>query len=363
MLQGCQIDGYRGIQHLGISGFSRVNLLVGRNNAGKTSVLEALQLLLSEGDVFSAIESMDNRGEYIYQVDEGPYRVYDVSHLFFRHQAPAGTRFSIAADGPGGSVVWEISGRGEGDQLSLSGVERSAGELALVVTRDARKPRVYPLTDEGGLSLEYLRRRMRPEDLPGRSPVQLLPTAGLRATDLGQLWGQIALTDLEPEIIRALNLIDPEIEQVAYLGGRRMGASRADYGSAGMFARVKGSSQRVPLGSMGEGIRRILCLAMAVILCKRGTLLVDEIDTGLHYSVLPDLWKFLRGITEELDVQLFATTHSNDCIEALARSSEGQASDGLGAASLHRIDRLEGTATAYAEEEISLALAHEMELR
>ncbi len=75
----------------------------------------------------------------------------------------------------------------------------------------------------------------------------------------------------------------------------------------------------MPIGSLGDGIwRRMLGLALSVVQSPGVTLLVDEIDTGLHHTVMKDLWRFLYSCAVQFDVQIVATTHSRDCVQSLA---------------------------------------------
>ena len=62
---------------------------------------------------------------------------------------------------------------------------------------------------------------------------------------------------------------------------------------------MQGISDRIPIGSMGDGIWRLLGLALALALTEGGILLVDEIDTGLHYSVMENMWKLVNRDCKE----------------------------------------------------------------
>lgn len=117
--------------------------------------------------------------------------------------------------------------------------------------------------------------------------------------------------------------------------------------------------QRVPIGSMGDGIWRLLGIALALVRAEGGILLVDEIDTGLHYSVLVDMWNLVFETAKRLDVQVFATTHSRDCYEALAAVAQKGRHD----ISLQRIERGKPLAVAFTESEIREAAARGIEVR
>jgi len=93
-----------------------------------------------------------------------------------------------------------------------------------------------------------------------------------------------------------------------------------------------------------------------------GILLVDEIDTGLHHTVMKAMWKFLYDAAEKYDVQVFATTHSRDCYQSLAvicRDSVAKNSD----ATIQRIERDREESIAYTEQEIIAAAESDIEVR
>ncbi len=71
-----------------------------------------------------------------------------------------------------------------------------------------------------------------------------------------------------------------------------------------------------PLKSLGDGTGRLFGLTLALVAAKDGILLVDEIENGVHYSVLVSLWKFIAKVAKRLNIQVFATSHSLDCVRA-----------------------------------------------
>ena len=113
---------------------------------------------------------------------------------------------------------------------------------------------------------------------------------------------------------------------------------------------------------MGDGINRILTIILSMLNCPAGgALAVDEIDNGLHYSVQEQLWKMVFSLANELDVQVFATTHSMDCLKSFAHVNSGE--DGL----LIRLDaRSDGEIVPqyYSEpDDIRFAVESQIELR
>lgn len=77
-----------------------------------------------------------------------------------------------------------------------------------------------------------------------------------------------------------------------------------------------------PLNTMGDGFKRIFYIVLKMLSLKGKRILIDEIEIGIHYSKMKDFWVNIMKVCKELDVQLFATTHSQECIEAYSEASK-----------------------------------------
>ncbi|MGD0837486.1 MAG: AAA family ATPase [Polyangia bacterium] len=146
---------------------------------------------------------------------------------------------------------------------------------------------------------------------------------------LTALWSKAVMRrDDEQRVLEAVQVVEPDIESIAMLGAQ----------VPRLYATLKGVSERVPIGNLGEGVARLLALVCLLVDAKRGILLVDEIDTGLHVRVMEKLWRQVFDVARKFDVQVFATTHSEDCLHGLARTLEQEPAYKEDAA-LHRIDK------------------------
>ncbi|HUE00657.1 MAG TPA: ATP-binding protein, partial [Bryobacteraceae bacterium] len=119
--------------------------------------------------------------------------------------------------------------------------------------------------------------------------------------------------------------------------------------------------QPIPIGSMGDGMWRMLAMAIAITQCRGGVLLVDEIDTGLHYTVMSQMWRLIFNAAKELDVQVFATTHSYDCVYSLAQICVDP--DPTNSVTVQRIEAGKSMSVPYDQEEITVAAQREIEVR
>lgn len=113
--------------------------------------------------------------------------------------------------------------------------------------------------------------------------------------------------------------------------------------------------------SLGDGINRLFGMTLALVNTKDGLLLVDEVENGLHYSILPDVWRLIFQTARRLNVQVFATTHSWDCIEAFQRAAEDSPEDGV----LVRLQNQDGdvTATVFDERRLAVVTREGIEVR
>lgn len=128
-------------------------------------------------------------------------------------------------------------------------------------------------------------------------------------------------------LIDALKVIEPRLETLELF---------TDDGEPTIYGYI-GLNEPIPLSSMGEGIDRVTSIILAMGSASGGVVAVDEIENGLHYSVMKDVWQAMAVAAREFDVQLFATTHSLECINAAHEAfQEADPYDFR----LHRLDRL-----------------------
>ncbi len=300
MLHELEIQGFRCFPALTAKPLGRVNLIVGKNNSGKTAFLDAVEMLVWDGDTPLVFRSLARREEYSWKVvDQGQGKIVnrfdlDVPNLFYGHSVSLESSFSIRGDARSFSAhcIREdaMFGLPSLEIFAMGKVWRF--DLAAGYTRRIETPG----------SLEELFTRSRTE-------VLFLPTWRSDLVFLSRLWDEVLLTDDESLAVEAMKLIEPRVERIAFRGE---GEDR------NVAVRLKGEKQPRWLGSLGDGMRHMLALALHLVPSQNGYLLIDEIDTGLHHSVMAKMWRMVMESARRLNIQVFATTHSIDCIHALA---------------------------------------------
>lgn len=174
-----------------------------------------------------------------------------------------------------------------------------------------------------------------------------------------ELFDQVVLTPEEDLVTEALQAIEPSIERIASVASERYKYTES---RGGFVVRLANGDQRIPIGSMGDGIWRMLGIALALVNARGGVLLIDEIDTGLHFMTLTDMWKMVWKTAKRLNVQVFATTHSSDCWTSLATiaNADHPSEEGI---SIHRLEKGKSTSVVFTERQIAIAAEREIEVR
>ncbi|NPD29041.1 AAA family ATPase [Corallococcus exiguus] len=364
MLTSLRIQNFRSLRKLSVEGLTRVSLLVGANNTGKTSVLEAAELVLAGSSPSVILRSPVRRGELSAHIEDGQVtELAEVTHLFSRHSIENQSSFRIETAEPDGNYFEGVIGHEPG-LLKPSGaiLPRGSGPKLINDARfiqlrsDRFNPVAYTLLDRA-LPLYIVSAgtdALRPG--AGVRRVGFIETTSPNSASIRELWDEVVLTPEEERVTDVLRIIEPGIERVAALAGSH---GRSDMS---IFVRLRDSDQRIPLGSMGEGIKRLMTLSLNLVNVAGGYLLVDEIDTGLHHSVMVKMWRLVTEAAKRLNVQVLATTHSLDCVRALAALYEEQ-QDLRDIISVHRIERNAENNVPYSADELLAAARHEMEIR
>ncbi len=358
MLRSLKIENFRCFQTFELQQLGRLNLLVGTNNSGKTSILEAVQLLCSQN--FSKVlqEMMIGRGEYNWLAGKGNNKELDIRHLFYGHEIKVGSEFSIfgsARNIDKKLVLYIVSS----DQVYEY---ENTGSLTLAVhyfgSEDGWEDEAFyvPLSTHQSLSTNF----REEESNPWGVKTQYVTTSSLTNEDMMELFDQIVLMPEEDMIIESLQIIEPRVERIASVGS---GKSLLPLDlPGGLIIRLASSNQRIPLGNMGDGMRRILGLTLAIVNARDGVLLVDEIDAGLHYSAMSDMWKLIWETAKRLNVQVFATTHNSDCWTSLAAiaNTENPSEEGI---TIQRIEKDKPSSIVFTERQVVIAAERGIEVR
>ncbi|MEW6037045.1 MAG: AAA family ATPase [Pseudomonadota bacterium] len=364
-----EIEGFRALSDLRIGSFGKVNLITGKNNSGKSSLLEAIRILATGGALRTIFEILNYREELGAADAERTYLPTDLApfcNLFTGFPDLASSRhgFSLSATGALPASISRIHAkinwfvRKEDPDRQGYSLEQATGDSfddvdafpALDLDISGRK-RIVPL--------DRLQRRfpMRPEPDAVPAPCIYLDPFSSRSThQMGALWDAIALTDVEQEVVKALKVISEDIQAVSVIGSDERGVRART-----AIAKSTRYSSPVPLRTFGDGVNRLFGIVLSLCNARNGVLLVDEIENGLHYSVQTEVWRTIFRLTSALNVQVFATSHSWDCVRAFQEAASESPEDGV----LVRLSRIDEKIipTLFTEKELEIVTRDQIEVR
>ena len=343
MLNSLKIKRFRALEDFSVSRLGRVNLMVGKNNAGKSTVLEALQIYAAGGSV-SLLETLARQhGEWVSHERAHDWPSWEAQQLANRQQdgsAPFVGFFSgrIFPDSDEGIEIGENAAESRlyiehGYYLEWQApIHGEADMQALLYRRVSKDKTAEAETASQAIALQaalFIKKGERQSivDLNGRHirsgsiqtlPCACIPSGFVSMDDMANEWDNIALTDDQEVVKSALQLMTPDFMDISFVKSNDQGLTRT------AKIRLRGTPHPVPLGSMGDGMLRVLQITLKIFAARGGLLLIDEFENGLHYSVQEKIWNLIFQLAEQLDIQVFATTHSWDCIESFAKVAVAQ---------------------------------------
>ncbi len=367
MLKSLKIKNFRCFEEFDLPQLGRVNLLVGKNNGGKTSILEALHILNSPDSIKSFLDIIDCREHVSNKRDDRD--IFDVNHLFYGQKVEDKSFLEISGlNDQNESINFSSVASNSLMQPRRNSMSLKENRYIKVVNTDITQSLGMSYVLEwqiiGGEKFSIYVAPNIPthqivNNLEETESSELVSIGSLDMNKIIEYFNEIVLTPQEEILYQSLRIIEPGIERIAPIINQ--GRQKYINNDNSSFV-VSINKQRVPIGSMGYGIWRMLEITLAMVNIPGGTLLIDEIDTGLHFSVMLDLWKLICKTAEKLDIQVFATTHNSDCWKSLAEvaNSDDIVSDDI---TIHRIERGKKTSIVFNEREMAIAAERDIEVR
>lgn len=377
MYTSFSIKNFRCIKELTINPLARVNLIVGKNNMGKTAFLEALWVhtgpnlpdLGSRLAGFRGVPGQDP-GRFLHDLfydfdstqtitlsargvggvgrgvlnlslqNRDDVVVNTVSALGTPSDPPRGSQESDVSAVSDSAIVLDYTDGGGRKYVSSGWWVRAEGQ-AIPVGANA----TMTLSNEGMAA--------KVAKMPNR-PSSVILTARQRSLleeDVAR-FGRVELDGYAGQLTACLRHVDDRIKRLLTISSPPTAMIYVDVGL----------NRPIPIGFLGDGLGRFLSIALAFYEARGGMIFIDEVENGLHHSVLENVWKDLSRLSREFDVQVFATTHSNECLVA-ARDAFASMKDKDFL--IHRLGLQAGeiSATTYSFSELDFTLDYGAEMR
>lgn len=278
------IENFRGLRKVELHGLGAVNLIVGQNNTGKTSLLEAIMAVVKP-------ESLRTLPE--------PFRQKAFEEK--QDSQPVGPIFAQPDS-------WLLSdGASEGEltaqtSLGTNGVVYFKGQI----------PSGRHLPENVVSSSFYVDQVAVYLRVPFFASLSVRPVSVRTPSPEG-------LIQPFADAVRSPRS-EQDMESILKRMDSRICSVRLDYSRRRPLITVDvGLAERVPLSHAGQGVYRIVSILSELLGQRPDICLIDELENGIHYSVLPQLWRGISEISSRLGIQVFVTTHSRECLEAATR--------------------------------------------
>lgn len=344
MIDSVEIKNLRGIHNCKIKGLSQVNLFFGKNNCGKSSLLEAIFLVCGQSNPL--LPASINMMRTYNRISE-----QDIRYFFYQMDT---------------SKEIEISTSGNQERhLAISAFQQAANVDVNNISTEL--PHQYGLkmrfkTNDGEYNSEIQYDTHDPNQIEQKLQIDSRYTEKLKCMYLSPRYDSnasieglqnIYLNKDEEFLAEALKLLEPAAKDPVFIENV-------------MLVDV-GMSQRIPINLMGDGIRKIVSFLTSIYACRGGVVLFDELSNGFHHSVMKSMWDIVIRAAVKNDVQVFATTHDEDSIRgfqqaALDFMNENQNEIASGF-KLQRIKDDELKEYRFSINQIGYAMEQEMEIR
>lgn len=367
MFENLRIKNFRLFDDLEIGELKRINLLAGRNNSGKTAVLEAMYLLASAGNPKRALEVNSIRGISEASGTTGRAPVSNWKPLFSK----LNMHRPIEIDGAHsrlGRLALAISLERQYDsetpepyrfptQRVAQGVADNTHEtVSLDLGEKLDDPPALHLswdtpTDRNTCDVRVTEHGHQAESTEpgvGLQAIYLSSGPGTSQEDAVRL-GQLRSRKTENLLTRALQVVEPSLKSVE---------DSSATGTPTILGDI-GLPEPTPLSAMGKGVTRLARIVLATSIVPGGVVLVDEIETGFHHTSMNEVWSVIEEAAQEFDAQVIATTHSYECLMAAHEALRDEWR-------FHRLDRTkEGSSqcVTFDTETVAAAIRHWLEVR
>ncbi|MBF0098402.1 MAG: AAA family ATPase [Magnetococcales bacterium] len=309
MVREIVIENFRCFSSQKLSGLQRINVLVGPNGSGKTALLEAvffvcglspeLALRVKSFRGLSALSVMQNKEGY-----ESLWK--DLFHLFEQNRE---IKIFLKMDDHAERAL-HISYQEEVEQiLAVGNIGKSPDTMTAItpisfVWKLQPENKVVPIIPE-----------IHPEGLKFRpsEPFAALPGAFFAHTntvppeELAKFFSGLSKRNEETEFIQSIQSVYPEIEDLSI---------QFFSGMPALFASVKELPEKIPVNLLSAGITKLLTILLGLATHRNGIVCIDEIENGFYYETMPKIWSIIHLFARKYNVQIFASTHSWECLQA-----------------------------------------------
>lgn len=336
MFQTIDIKAYRGLKNITLQNLSRVNILVGENNTGKTSILEAIQLLRDPEVVDNVLSIAKKRQPRNIMVQSANLIPFDEFLYSFPVQGEQKDIVIYATDYE--LKKWHIELCGT--------IKKEIYDKEDLSESEQRRYDLY-CGEDGEISVIsgnflYVSENLTSENSYSFRETQLRPDVSMKETlDIKkENMSRVSIVYISPmdvytnrvlnaNFYKGMRVSEKEtlIQLLRLFDERIIGIEIGMLNAKPTILIELENIGLMPVSLFGDGLKKILTLASAIVKTKHGIILIDEFETGIHQRALVQVADWIASAAEERDIQIFLTTHSSEAVNALVQAQKKQQID------------------------------------
>ena len=368
MFTALSIKNFRCFSDFTIEPLERVNLIAGENNSGKTALLEAVFLVAGGNNLSRWERANSDRGM------ASPRRVVSASTRRLYGNDPASVGFPFwrhffrNLDSTQTILISAGQAQGLQHRVELRVLDDESAQLPLFQEQETSQRQNFTMDDFLELAIELVYVEPFGETRTTRvgidRPVRLrVRPAAVRSFFLpsndrsspeedAQQLGELVVSKRPYDILDGLRIIEPRLRRLAPVPTAEGSFIYADIGLGEML----------DLRFMGDGLVHLTSILLHIASAAGGIVLIDEIENGLHHSIMHKVWRAIAAAARQFNTQVIATTHSYECIWA---AHEAFVANGQYDFHLHRLDRVDDKIRAftYDQETLTSSVKADLEVR
>lgn len=316
MIEGVKFQNFRGFSYLQMESVKPITLISGMNNVGKSSILDGLFLFFDH----TAPECFVKLNSF-----RGSPSLYDPRYLwepvFNNLNTGKNMEIELVIDGSPAVLKYSrddafvFSGNTEIPQNVIDQFVSSV-PTSYTLEFDFKFKEYYEkghfITSSTGL-LRNMETSINGNKIKPLSFTKFINSLIVySSSELANWIGNLELSGRKEELVKILQLIEPSISDITTI--------MTGSGGAQIYARMNG--QLLPVKLAGDGFNKWMYIILSIMAHPNSLILIDEIETGIHYSAYVNLWKVIALTAQKYNCQVIATTHSYECIRAAVESIE-----------------------------------------
>lgn len=293
------IQNFRGFDNLQINKIAKVNVLVGANNVGKTSLLEAVFMLTGMSNPICSVKIDSSRKS------SKDVSIDELRYIF--HNVDFSDPVLLSANTCVGDRRLRITPilRYDDKEMSVNTAQRKINKLQFDFDT-TNNPNEYSYHSDLTQDVDGNFKNNKDENYTESLTCIFVPTERQDRNALNS-FSHLVKLGKKQDVINRLQMLNADIESIEAL-------------PEGLFLKYRGVRELLPIEVAGDGIRRIINIISTIATNNYDVVLIDEFDNGLHYSAHKMLWKAVLDYSQHQNIQIFATTHNIECLESLSKA-------------------------------------------